>query len=342
MDLDIVFLGTAGSVPTPARGLSASLVRRGGHRILIDCGEGTQRQMMRSTGLADVDTILITHAHADHFLGLPGILKTFNLRERELPLTVVGPPGFIDLYAVMRRIIGKLSYKLELQEAAPGWLLHGDGYDLVAFPTEHTVASTGYMLREHERPGRFDVDEARRLGVPEGPAWGRLQRGEAVTLDGGTTVTPQMVLGETRTSRRIIFTGDTRATDEIRDVAQGADVLVHEATFSSEEAQRARQTGHSTATDAALTGLAADVGMLAITHLSNRYTGRELHEEARAIFPRTVCPRDFDLIDVPYRERGEPTLVKGGGRSHNNGATAPSSGSETTLAGAETPGLPIT
>lgn len=314
MDMDVVFTGTAGSVPTPHRGLASCLIRRGGERILIDCGEGTQRQLMRSCGLTEIDLVLVTHVHADHVLGIPGMLKTFSLREREEPLTIYGPRGFAGVFRDLRSVIGKLSYPVTVEEVVGGSRFERDGYALIAVETRHSVPSVGWKLTEHDRPGRFDLEEAARLGVPEGPLFGRLQRGETVELGDGTIVTPQMVLGEARTGRAILYTGDTAACAEVRDAATGVDLLVHEATFATEEVDRAHATGHSTALEAALTAAAADVGMLALTHVSNRYLGRELLDEARAIFEHTVAPRDFDLIVVPFRERGEPELVKGGAR----------------------------
>src|SRR3954464_14113338 len=154
-DLDVVFLGTAGSAPTAGRGLPALLVRRGGDRILFDCGEGTQRQLLRSTGLVEIDEVFVTHFHADHFLGLPGMLKTFALRGREVPITIYGPPGLSDLFTSLRRIFGKLTYPYELVELTPGDALDRDDYRLLAFPVAHGVSSVGYALIEDDRPGRF-------------------------------------------------------------------------------------------------------------------------------------------------------------------------------------------
>ena len=322
MDMDVIFLGTAGSVPTAGRALSSVLIRRGGDRLLFDCGEGTQRQMMRSCGLADVEAIFLTHLHADHFLGLPGMLKTFGLREREIPLVLAGPPGFAALTKLLRPIIGRLNYPVDLQEVEPGWKLPMSGYVIESIATEHTVPSVGYRLREHDRPGRFDIERAHELGVPDGPLFGQLQRGATVTTEAGTDVTPDMVLGEPRTGRRVIFTGDTRACAAVRDMSQSATLLIHDSTFCLDEQQRAVSTGHSTAHDAALTAAAADVGMLALTHISNRYAGRELLEEAREVFPNSICPRDFDQIELPYPERGEPQHVPGGGRASRGPAPA--------------------
>ncbi|MBC7643987.1 MAG: ribonuclease Z [Thermoleophilia bacterium] len=314
MDLDVVILGTAGSVPTPGRALSSALIRRGGERFLLDCGEGTQRQMMRAGGLADIDIVLLTHLHADHTLGLPGMLKTFALRERSVPLTIAGPVGTDSFFRQISPLIGRLPYALDIVDVDDGWQCDGDGYVLEALETDHSVRSVGWMLREHDRPGHFDTDAARALGVPYGPAFGELQRGNIVTLDDGTTIEPGQVLGEARQGRTIIYTGDTRACRRIRESAAGASVLVHEATFTVEEAARAVETGHSTAHEAAVTAAAADVGLLVLTHISNRYAGRELLDEALDVFDRTVLPRDFDVINVPFRERGDPELIAQGAR----------------------------
>jgi len=313
VDLDLVFFGTSGSVPTAARAPSALLVRRGGERLLFDCGEGTQRQMLRSSvGLVELREVFVSHFHADHYLGLPGMLKTFALRGRELPLTVYGPPGLRDLFTALRRIFGKLTYGLELVELAPGERLQRGDYDLVTFPVAHRVQSLGFALVERERPGRFDVDAANALGVPSGPERGLLQAGEPVTLPDGRTVTPDEVLGPPRSGRKIVLSGDTAPSPTVLEAARGAEVLVHEATFLEEERDRARETAHATALEAAELAREAEVGLLALTHLSNRYFGPDAAREARTIFPDTVVPKDFDVIDVPFPERGPPSLIKGG------------------------------
>ena len=319
MDLSVLFLGTAASAPTARRGLPASLVRRGGDRILIDCGEGTQRQMLRSgAGLVDVEEILLTHCHADHFLGLPGLLKTFGLRGRETPLRLYGPAGLVALLATMHPVIGRLPFPLERTELRPGDELPHDGYRIAAFETDHGVRSLGYALVEDERPGRFDLAAARRLGVPEGPMFGRLQHGESVTLDSGETIAASDVVGPSRPGRRIVFSGDTRPCRPLFDAAVGADLLIHEATFTEEEHERAAETGHTTARQAAQLARDAGVHLLALTHISTRYLGREIAAEARTEFAETVVPRDFDSIDLPLPERGRPALVR-----ENDRPTAP-------------------
>ena len=325
MDLDVIFLGTSGGAPTARRGPSALLIRRGGDRLLFDCGEGTQRQLLRSSiGLVDLEQIFITHFHADHYLGLPGLLKTFALRMREAPLTIYGPPGLRELLDALRRVFGRLDYPIELVELRAGEALERDGYKLLAFPVSHGgVPAIGYALVEEERPGRFDDALAGALGVPFGPERGALQRGEAVLLADGRTINAAELVGPARPGRTVIYTGDTTPAEAVALLFPGADVLVHEATFAEEEIERAAATGHSTAAGAARVADAAGVSLLAMTHLSPRYFGPELLREARAIFPATVAPRDFDLIEVPFRERGEPALVKGGALPARDQSEAP-------------------
>ena len=315
MDLDLVFLGTSGSAPTAARAPTALLVRRGGDRLLFDCGEGTQRQLMRSTvGLPDLDQIFITHYHGDHYLGLPGMLKTFQLRQRELPLTVYGPPGLRELFSGLRRVFGKLAYELELVEVRAGEALERDGYRVLAYPVHHGVSAVGYALDEYDRPGRFDEAAADALGIPFGPERGALQRGESITLSDGRVITPDTVVGEARPGRRVVLPGDTAPVETVRVLSEGADVLVHEATFAEEERDRAADTLHSTALQAAEVARDAGVRLLALTHVSPRYFGPELVREAQDVFPATVAPRDFDVIEVPFAERGEPRLVRRGAK----------------------------
>jgi ribonuclease Z len=305
MDLDVLFVGTAGSAPSARRGLPATLVRRGGDRLLFDCGEGTQRQLVRSTGLVELEEVFITHYHADHVLGLPGMLKTFALRQRERPLTVYGPSGLRSLFVALRPIVGRVGFPVKLVELEPNDELERDGYRIAAYATDHGIAALGYALVEDARPGVFDPDRARELGVTPGPDFGRLQEGE--TVDG---VTPAQVMGEPRRGRRVVLAGDTAPCEMTRLVAFDADLLVHEATFLDEEADRAAETRHSTARQAAELAAAAGVKMLALTHISPRYGGKEVRDEARAVFENTVVPRDFDRIELPFPERGEPVLVK--------------------------------
>jgi len=212
----------------------------------------------------------------------------------------------------LKRVVGKLSYDVRVIELEPGDVLERDGYRLATFAVSHGVPAVGWSLIEGTRPGRFDVEAADALGVPSGPARGALQRGESVTCPDGSMVNADQVLGPPRPGRKIVITGDTAPAETIVEAGWGADVFVTEATFSEEERERAQETMHQTAAQAAAIAKRANVGLLALTHLSNRYFGPEIAREAREIFPETVVPRDFDVVEVPLAERGTPQLVKGG------------------------------
>jgi len=306
MDLSVFLVGTAGSVPSARRGLPAILVRRGGDRLLFDCGEGTQRQLLRTVGLLDLDAVFITHFHADHWLGLPGMLKSFALRERGEPLTVYGPKGLRELMSVMRIVYGRLSYDLRIVELEPAETVRREDYIVAAVPVPHKGDSSfGYALVEDPRPGHLDPQLAERMGVTPGPDFGRLQRGETVA-----GVRPEQVMGPIREGRKVVLSGDSAPCEALAIAAHQADVLVHEATFLHEEAERARQTLHSTARQAAELARDADVRLLVLTHVSSRYAGGELRDEARSVFAATEAGRDFDTIDVPFPERGRATLER--------------------------------
>src|SRR3954453_12555718 len=266
MDLSLFFAGTAGSVPTVKRGLPATLLRAGGDRLLFDCGEGTQRQLVMSVGLPDIDALFLTHFHLDHWLGAIGMLKTFDLRDRERPLTIYGPPGLKATFRMIRPLIGRTRYPLAYVELDNHDEVAFGGYRIVSFGGNHRVEADGYAFIEDDRPGPFHVAAARALGVTEGPDFGRLQRGE--TVNG---VRPEQVVGEDRPGRRIVLSGDTAPTQAIEVYAHEADVLVHEATFVDGDVARARETGHSTARQAAEIARDASVHLLALTHLSTRY-----------------------------------------------------------------------
>ena len=315
MDLDLVFLGTSASMPTARRAPAALLLRRGGDRLLFDCAEGTQRQLQRSVvGLPDIEEIFLTHLHADHVLGLPGMLKTFALRGREEPgLTVHGPRGTKELFRSLKPFLGRLPYPLALVELAPGDVLERGDHRIEPFAVEHGVSAIGYALVEHERPGRFDVEAADALGIPAGPERGLLQNGEPVTLADGRVITPDAVVGPARPGRKVAITGDTAPSPHVIQAAYRADLLVHEATFGADGAERARETLHATAAEAAQVAKLAEVRLLALTHVSPRYAGPELVREARAHFEQTVVPHDFDVVEVPFPERGAPRLLKGAG-----------------------------
>ncbi|MGC1853199.1 MAG: ribonuclease Z [Solirubrobacterales bacterium] len=313
MDLSVAFLGTGGAVPSARRNTASLLISRGGERLLFDCGEGTQRQMQRSLGLVQVNAIFFTHFHADHFLGLPGLLKTYDLTERERPLTIYGPRGLRDLIQGLGRVIGRVGYKLDLVEIEAGDAIPCDGAEVRAFAVEHSVLALGYALSEADRPGRFDPDTAKRLGVQEGPDFATLQRGEPVQGALGP-VNPEDVMGRSRPGRTLVLTGDTAPCHATVEAARGADLLVHDASFAEEEAQRAADTGHSTVGQAAAVAREAEVKLLALVHISSRYHVGKVLDEAREVFEPVVAPRDFDLIEIPFPERGEPLLTPNGTR----------------------------
>jgi ribonuclease Z len=307
MELSVMFAGTAGSVPSARRGLPALLVRYGSERILIDCGEGTQRQLIRSSGLVDVTDVFITHLHLDHWLGLPGLLKSFDLRDRERPLAIHGPPGLGEAMATMRKVYGRLGFAVEIVELEAGGVIRRGALEIAPVNVRHRGLAYGYVLAEDDRPGRFDAELASKLGVEFGPDFGRLQRGETVS-----GVTPDQVIGEARDGRKLVVSGDTAPCETLAIAAHGANLLIHEATFGEDERDRAAQTGHSTAAQAALVAQDAEVEMLALTHVSARYGGRELREQAREVFSNTELPRDFDTVEIPFAERGAPRLVRFG------------------------------
>jgi ribonuclease Z len=316
MDLSAIFLGTGGSVPSARRATASVLVARGGDRLMLDCGEGTQRQLQRSVGLVQLDEIYLTHFHADHVLGLPGLLKTYDLLDRRQPLTIYGPPGLYDLFKTLARIVGRTGYELELFELDPGQAIPHDDYEVRSFPVEHKTRAYGYAIAEQDRPGRFDPEAAESLGVPAGPAFAALQRGEEVQGSNGP-VAPSDVMGEAREGRTIVITGDTAPCNATVEAAHGADLLIHDASFAEEEAQRAVETAHSTVGQAAAVAREAEVKLLALVHISSRYHVGEIKKEAEEVFEPTIAPRDFDVVEIPFPERGEPALIPNGARERN-------------------------
>jgi ribonuclease Z len=283
---------------------------RGGERILVDCGEGTQRQLMRSVGLARIGTILLTHLHGDHYLGLPGLLKTLSLAGREEPLQLFGPEGLYELLREVERIVGRPRFPFLVEEVRPGAVLETPDYVLRTAQTEHGMPGVAWCLEERSRLGLFHPEQAVELGLRPGPDFGRLQRGETITTHDGRTVSPGDVMDEARPGRKIVITGDTRPTESVIELAAGASVLVHEATFADSDAERALETGHSTAREAAEVARAALVATLVLTHLSSRHGWRELRDEARQVFPGTLVPRDLDVLAVPYPDRGTARLER--------------------------------
>ena len=299
----LTFLGTSSSRPTVRRNVAGLAVHRSGELFLFDCGEGTQRQMMRyGVGFA-VKQVFITHVHADHYLGLTGLLRTMTLQGRKDNLVIWGPANsFETLNAAVTLGGDKLTFPVDVRELAAGDDVRFEGFCVETYGTDHTADSIGLVLREDDRFGRFDLEKVRGLGVPEGPLFGRLQRGETVELEDGTVVRSEDVVGPSRPGRRLCYTGDTRPTAATVEAARGADLLVHEATFSEEESGRAVDTRHSTARDAARIARQAGVRELVITHFSARYSEQawRLQREAAAVFGDCRAADDGLSIEVPY------------------------------------------
>ncbi|HWB41060.1 MAG TPA: ribonuclease Z [Gemmatimonadales bacterium] len=303
--LTATFLGTGAATPTVDRNVAGLAVQREGETILFDCGEGTQRQMMRYGVGFSFTEIFFTHYHADHILGVTGLLRTMGLQDRSAPVTLYGPRGAQRvLGAAISLGIERNKFPVEIREIQPGDRLTRDEYDLVVFETDHRPDTVGFALAEHIRLGRFNPDRARELGVPEGPLWGRLHKGETIVLEDGRSVSPADLVGAPRRGRTLVYSGDTRPSLAVVEAARGADLLIHEATFGSDELERAKETGHSTAAEAARIAVEAGVRRLVLTHLSPRYTrdAPELLAEARAVFPETVIARDGMAVDVPFQE----------------------------------------
>ena len=303
--LSITFLGTAAATPTIDRNVAGMAVQRKGETLLFDCGEGNQRQMMRyGVGFAFRE-IFFSHYHADHFLGVTGLLRTMGLQDRTLPVTLYGPRGAQRILgAAINLGIERNKFPVEIVEVKPGDRLARDEYEIEVFETEHRADTVGYALVEHIRLGRFNPDKALELGIPEGPFWGQLHQGKMVTLPDGRVVGPADLVGPPRPGRRLVYSGDTRPHLSVVEASRGADLLVHEATFGGDEMERARETGHSTAAEAARVALDAGVRRLVLTHISSRYNrdAAELLAEARAVFPETVIARDGMTVDVPYTD----------------------------------------
>ena len=303
--LTSTFLGTGAATPTVDRNVAGLAVQREGETILFDCGEGNQRQMMRYGVGFSFTEIFFTHYHADHILGVTGLLRTMGLQDRTAPVTLYGPRGAQRILgAAIALGIERNKFPVEINEVKPGDRLRREQYEIVVFETEHRPDTIGFALAEHTRLGRFNPERARELGIPEGPLWGRLHKGETIVLEDGRSVAPADLVGAPRRGRTLVYSGDTRPSLAVVEAARGADLLIHEATFGSDELERAKETGHSTAAEAARVAVEAGVRRLVLTHISPRYTrdAPELLAEARAIFPETVVARDGLTVDVPFAE----------------------------------------
>ena len=304
MSLTVRFLGTSASRPTVERNVTAITLVREGETLLFDCGEGTQRQMMKYGTAFSLADIFFTHMHADHMLGVIGLFRTLSLQARTETMRLWAPRGSTTL---LRQAIAlgsdKQSFPLEINEVTPDSPIPRKGYSIVPYAVDHKdKTAVGYALIEEIRLGRFNPDKAREMGIPEGPAWGKIHKGEPVTLDNGRVIQPSELVGPSRAGRRVVFTGDTRPAESTVNIAQGADLLVHEATFADDEQPRAIDTGHSTAREAAEVAAKAGVMQLALTHLSARYSinASELLQQAKEVFSSTIIVRDGTEIEVPF------------------------------------------
>ncbi|MCD1294587.1 ribonuclease Z [Methanocella sp. CWC-04] len=303
--LKIIFLGTAGAVPTPKRGMPSIMILRNGERMLFDCGEGTQRQMMCARcGFMDISSIFITHFHADHTLGIPGLIQTMNFQGRTEPLHVYGP-AFVDEYFEALNILGylKTSFDIITHELKHGDVIEKSGYRIEAFRTFHSVPGLGYALRENSRPGRFNKQKALELGVPEGPMFSKLHRGEPVIIN-GKEIKSSDVVGEPRPGRLIVYTGDTVPSDAFLPYLKNADIWISESTFSDDMIDKAEETLHSSAGGVARLARAANVENLILTHISSRYSQdtTQLVEDAKKHFENVIVADDLMEIDVPMKE----------------------------------------
>jgi ribonuclease Z len=309
----VTFLGTGGSIPQTKRAPSAVAVEREGDLMLFDCGEGTQRQMMRyGTGFT-VDDIFITHEHGDHLLGVPGLTQTWTFQGRDEPVRIYCPESVVDYVHDCVGLAGhRPPYDVEVKPVADGTVIRRDGYDIVAFETDHgRVDSVGYAVVEDDRKGRFDRERAEELGVPPGPKFSKLHDGEPVELEDGTVVEPDEVVGEPRPGRKFVYTGDTRPTDRTVEMARDASLLVHDGMFADDNADRAVETGHSTAREAAEVARRADAELLALTHVSSRYSDdpSPLKAASRDEFGDSFVASDGDEVVVEYPEKERDTRL---------------------------------
>ena len=302
--IEVHFLGTSASVPTPTRSLPCIAVRRRGELLLFDCGEGAQRQMMLAgVGFSRRMRVFITHLHGDHVLGLAGLLQTMSLMGREDKLSIYGPRGLAEFIEALERALNFTpGYEVEVVEVDEGLVCRGEGYEVRAARVEHGVPALAYALIEDPRPGRFMPERARELGVPEGPLWKQLQRGEPVEVD-GRVVRPEEVMGPPRRGLKLAYSGDTAFCEAMVRLAEGADLLIHEATFDDSLADRATEEGHSTASQAAEVARLAGVKRLILTHISPRYQDASiLLSQASRVFREVRVAEDFMKVELRYED----------------------------------------
>ncbi|RLG38325.1 ribonuclease Z [Candidatus Alkanophaga liquidiphilum] len=309
--LRITFLGTGGALPTPDRNPSALVVRRGGELLLLDCGEGAQQQMMRAKTGMKISAIFLTHFHADHVLGIPGLIQTLAFQGRKAPLEIYGPPRVGRfLYHLLSLVYLTKDFKIRAIGLKPGDVVRRNGYVIRAIRTEHGVPSLGYVLEEDMRPGKFNREKAISLGIKPGPLFSKLQSGQSVVVN-GREIKPKEVLGPPRPGRKVVYTGDTRPCESVIEASRGADVLIHDGTFSHALKELAAEYKHSTAVEAAEVAKKAGVRMLVLTHISPRYSedASVLVAEAKELFENVVVAEELMTLDVPFPERGAPRLA---------------------------------
>ena len=300
----IIFLGTGGSLPTRNRNPSAVMVNRERELILFDCGEGTQQQMMRAkTGMMSLSSIFVSHFHADHFLGIPGLIQTMSFMGRKESLMIYGPEGtreFTELF----KAFGYFNLKYEIRgiQLKPGDVVEGKDYLIRALKTEHSIPSLGYALVENPRPGRFNREKAVKLGITPGPLFAKLQRGIPVEVN-EKLVKPEDAMGVLRPGRTVIYSGDTRPCDSVLEASRDADLLIHDCSFADEMADWAEESRHSTAGEVAALAKEAGVRKLLLTHISSRYTDdvEPILTDSKKIFENVIVAEDLMEIEVPYR-----------------------------------------
>ncbi len=308
----LIFLGTAAARPSKERNVSSSALVIGNRVILVDCGEGTQRQIQWANfSYMKISHVLITHFHLDHLLGLFGLTETMHLDGREKELTIIGPSGTITLVETLQAIgLMKSTFPIKCIEAEEGIVQELKDVTISTFPNTHGQLSQGYVIEESPRPGKFNKMKALQLGIPEGRLFGMLQRGENITRD-GQVVTPDMVLGPPRRGRKVAFSGDTYICEDLVNASLGVDVLVHESTYTSEHRHRAEEFFHSTSEMAAEAAKEAGAGTLFLTHFSSRYEDSDrMLSEAKAIFPGAHIAEDLMDVFIPHADSGKEMIIK--------------------------------
>jgi len=298
--IDVIFLGTGGSLPTKERGLPSVALRRDGELILFDCGEGTQRQMMHTgLGFNRPTLILVSHLHGDHILGLPGLLQTMSSLARDKPLDLYGPKGITSFLDLIYKPLGyPANYQIRSKEVGPGDEIDRGDYIVRTAPAKHDIPCLAYAIVEKDRPGRFHPDKAKRLGVPEGPLWGELQHGKPVKVE-GKQVRPVDVVDSPRPGLKVVYAIDTRPADTVKELAKNADILIHDGGFAEERRPKAQEYYHSTAREAAQLAKASKVKRLALVHISAvTRDDSVLLREARKIFRQTIVPKDFQVVTL--------------------------------------------